>query len=435
MDERTDAGPDPVVVVGAGLAGLAAARRLVEAGREVVVLEARDRIGGRVHTDRRWGVPVDLGASWIHGIDGNPLVHLARAAGLEVVPTEDDPDWVDPEIGWLADPDIDALDALAETFPAFARAEAARRGEDAPLSVAVDAFLDRHRLAGADRRIVRWAIEGLAELSYAAPAGEMSLLAFDEDDEVPGDDAIVGGGFDGLARFAARGLDVRLESPVVEIAWGSAGVEVRTEAAGVFRGSHALVTVPLGVLRAGPPRFDPPLPDRKLRALSRLRTGSLEKVFLRFRDLRFLEDVVAFEDTSEPQGRLADWLSLEPILGAPLLVAFAAGRFGRDLAELSDDEVAASAVAVLRRHFRRTPEPEEVLVTRWRDDPFARGSYSFVPVGARLSDLRVLGEPAGPRLHFAGEHTSPEFPGTAHGAWLSGLRAAAGILAGGARDP
>jgi monoamine oxidase len=200
-----------------------------------------------------------------------------------------------------------------------------------------------------------------------------------------------------------------------------------TTAKGEHAGSHAIVTVPLGVLKAGSIEFVPPLPAAKLAAIERLDMGNLEKVVLRF-DAAFwtdLDDPRLFYIARQP-GELAAFFDATKLAGAPAIVCLYGGQSARDVLDArSDAEVAAGALAALGELLgREVPQPLAVRVTRWWHDPFARGSYSYVPVGASAADMRALGAPVGERLLFAGEATEPTTYATVHAALISGLREA-----------
>ena len=225
---------------------------------------------------------------------------------------------------------------------------------------------------------------------------------------------------------------MRLRCTVKAIHHDSSGVMLDTSG-GVMRADAVVCTLPLGVLQLRPEDggvlFSPPLPPEKQAALDRLGYGLLNKVALFF-DRPFWKHASNFFGRVVPnpkqRGKYFLFFNLQPASGHPVLLALAAGEAAAELEELDDEAVTKQAVDALRSMFgeRQVPTPLRTMVTRWGSDKFARGSYSYVHVGASGQDYTTLGEPIGERLHFAGEHTIQEHPATVVGAYLSGLRAA-----------
>ena len=423
------------VVIGAGVAGLTAARLLTGAGQRVLVLEARDRIGGRTWTERGDGRVTDLGASWIHGIDDSPLAAAAEAFGLRTVeftvgayqPDGRPIAYYDPS-GQRLPPseaqrfvaDLHAFaDALTETIavlaPGTSYAQAvettlARLGWDADRAERVREY-QRHR----------------TEEQYGVWIDDLDAHGLD-DDAVAGDEVVFPDGYDQLATRWADGVDVRLGHVVRRVVWGDDGVEVSTLETTV-RARRAVVTVPLGVLRAGDLVVEPALPEPVAGAVQRLAMNAFEKVFLRF-GRRFWDEGVYAIRQQGPEG--AWWHSfydLTALHGEPTLLTFAAGPCGQQIRAWSDGRVADSVLTQLRRLYGdAVEEPVQVHVTHWQDDPYARGSYAYLTVGATPEDHDLLATPVGGVLHLAGEATWTDDPATVTAALMSGHRVAGTIL-------
>lgn len=404
-----------VIVVGAGVAGLSAARRLADAGATVTVLEARDRIGGRTWTDMSLGVPIDLGAAWIHGPRDNPVMDLVHEVGAATVATDFENVVVLADGTPIRGPRVDAV--LAEWTETMDEiyASAAFAGPDATVADALSESVDL------DDPLTQWCVASSIGAEYAADPDQLSLKWFGHEEELDGGDLILPAGYGQLVDHLARGLTVKLRHAVNRVHHGGAGVQVDT-AQGAFEGQRVIVTVPLGVLKAGTLVFDPPLPQRKRDAIDRIGFGLLDKVALRF-DRAFWPldaDMIGVAGPDQPVSDLVNGLRFS---AAPILVGLRGGTNASARERDSDSKTVAEVCASLR-----APEPSAAVVTRWAADPYARGSYSFLAVGSSPDDQHVLAEPVGEVLAFAGEATHPEFFATVHGAYLSGIREAERIL-------
>ncbi|MFM7446817.1 MAG: flavin monoamine oxidase family protein, partial [Tabrizicola sp.] len=395
-----------VLVLGAGMAGLGAARILHDAGVKVTVIEARDRIGGRTHTSHLWpDLPVDMGASWIHGTKGNPLTKLAKELGLKVTPTTYELSVTRDDKGCEVDFIKPAKRALAMVERARERVDDA--DEDMSLQAAIEAFPEWKKLSPHDRRIARLAINTRIEHEYGGDWSLMSAWHFDDGKDIGGHEALVSPGYGAMAHHLARGLDIRLAEPVLKIAPERTGVAVTTTK-GVHHADHAIVTLPLGVLQSGRVAFAEPLDPARQRAIDKLGVGLLNKCILRF-DHAFWPAEVDWMEILGPQETLwCDWTNLQKATGQPLLVGFNAARMADEVEGWDDATTTASAMAALRAMFGTSvPDPLGSQISRWRQDPFALGAYSFKAVGTSTLDRKALfGTDWEGRLSFAGEAAS-----------------------------
>ncbi|KYJ97876.1 flavin monoamine oxidase family protein [Microbacterium sp. CH1] len=422
------------IVVGAGVAGLTAARLLRDAGRTVVVLEARDRIGGRVHTDRSDGA-LDLGASWIHGIDGSPVAAAAEAFGMRTVEFTVGGFQVDSRPIAYHGPDGRPLSAEeARAFAADVHAVDAALPDvisasapDASYRDVTEEALARQGWDDDRTQRVREYLEHRAEEQYGAWIEDLAAHGLD-DDAIDGDEVVFPDGYGVLAERLAEGLDIRLAHVVTRIDWSEDGVWARTSA-GDFSGETVVVTVPVGVLQAGTMEIVPPLPAVNADALGRLRMNAFEKLFLRF-PTRFWEDGVYALRQQGPESRWwHSWYDLTALHDEPLLLTFAAGPAALATRDWTDEQVQESIMTQLRRLYGgEVPEPIGLHRTAWQDDPFAHGSYAYMTVGSTTADHDDLATPVGGVLHLAGEATWTDDPATVPAALFSGHRAAERIL-------
>lgn len=435
-----------VLVIGAGVAGLAAARTLRDAGRHVIVLEARGRIGGRIWTDHTLGGAVDLGATWIHGIRGNPITALARRHGLRTAFSNHlAMRNYDADGRLLSLDETLALRAERDRLLARAMALGSRLRHDISLAEAIarlcpggpdaqDAVQGAGQVAAqaTGRDIARCRLDALMtwhELLMGGDCERLSVQHMGDDDDLPGPDHLFPAGYHGIVACLAAGLDIRPGQAVHGIDWSGADVKV-TATGGTLRARAVIVTVPLGVLAAGTIAFTPALPAHKQDVIARLGMGNLDKIAMRFDRPFWPREVVHLGYMSRTRGELSGFLSMLPF-GMPVLVAFTSGCFGRWLAAQDDATTVAHTLDVLRRMFgSAVAPPAGVRITRWGRDPFSLGAYSHVPVGAMGADYDRMAEPVAGKLLFAGEATHRQFPATVHGAYLSGQREARRLLQG-----
>lgn len=412
-----------VLVVGAGLAGIAAATRLEKRGVRVTVLEAKDSPGGRAATSDALGRPVDLGASWLHGIKDHPLHDRARAGGLPLVPFDYDRA-VFYRAGGEPEPTaVSTMDRFEDALERLGRG-AKRTDSVADRITGLDGRL-RGELPPALRDFL---VATVLEEEYAADVDELAARALEEGRSMRGGDAILQGGYAALYRPLCSRLDIRFHTAVSEIDLGGDGVTVITSA-GRFTADQLILTVPLGVLKGGGLRIVPPLPAPQRRAIDALGMGLCNKLYLKFPRVFWDGEVQVVGYQHPERGRWLSWYNYARVVELPVLLGFCTADAAASVEALDDDATVADAMAVLRRVYGPTiPEPEAAIVTRWGKDPHSLGAYSFLKVGARPSQRDELATPVRNRLLIAGEATDRRYPGTTQGAWRAGRRAAKAVL-------
>ena len=430
---RAEEGRGHTIVVGAGMAGLAAADLLAERGERVTVLEARDRRGGRIHSVRTWdGVTLDAGASWMRGEENNPLSRLVRDSGARTATFNRSTETAyDPKGRRLLFDrhrrNMEDVNLLHEHMY-WATVGAT---EDQSMEQGIEHALYDVNLVRSRARDATEIVHRIAEADHGAEADEISFTAVGSTHEFSGDDVVFPDGMGELTDHLARGLDVRHEHVVLSVAHDADGVRVRVETPDgeeTLIADRVVLTLPLGVLKAGTIDFDPPLPEDKRDAVERLGNGRLEKLFLRFDDV-FWGDAEVLVHLGTEEGTWFHWYAGQNVFGTPVLVCRNGGDAARFLAGMEDGEVVEHAMASLRSMFKKAPDPIDHYLTHWMDDPFARGGFSFTAVGSGDQDRFALSDPIGERVFFAGEATVVEHSATVHGALLSGLREAERILA------
>jgi monoamine oxidase len=396
-----------VLVIGAGAAGLAAAAELTRAGRSVLIVEARDRIGGRCYTRRLPGIPapVELGAEFIHGRPAATISLLRRANICAVDSTR---------------AQRLMLDGRLQNANIFAQAQRVARNAPKGKDLSFRAFLARQRLPKLTRTLATMMVQGF-------DAADPALVSAREIvEEWSGGGLGVSqprpqGGYGPLLEFLAADATVQLRTEVKTIRWKRGSVELR----GSFCGEswtawapRAVITVPIGVLRS--------LVREKREALSKLESGPVIRVAMAF-TTAFWEKahpgVAFFHSPDAPFPTF--WTPLP--MHASLLTCWAGGPKAARMTGSSEKTLVSKALASVRSVIGLPEDPRAVLVHDWQADPFARGGYSYVGVGGSGA-REQLAAPLEDTLFFAGEATDTEQSGTVGGALASGLRAAKEIL-------
>lgn len=417
MPQENNSRHAKVIVIGAGISGLAAARTLADKNISVMILEARNRIGGRMWTDSSLGVPLDLGASWIHGVNGNPITELAKKFNAETVPTYDENEIVFHADGReMTSAEFLKIERLYKSIYEETSEIAEDLDEDTSLQEIFGEVIAKRNLSAEELRGLNLYIQYETSLDYAADPKNLSVWEWDSDEEFSGQHVIFPQGYHQITNGLAQGLDIRLNTEVTKIKYSQNGVELQTSN-GIFTSEKVVVTIPLGVLKQASLKFEPPLPSSKQESINRLKMGLLNKVYLKFPKI-FWDDV----ENISYVGEWMLWLNYAAYNGEPILLAFEGGEKASALEELSDDEIVASAMQTLRFLYGdEIPAPESFLITRWGKDKFSFGSYSFIPLFASGDDFDALFEPVDDVLFFAGEATSRKHFATVHGAYLSGV--------------
>lgn len=426
--------PERVIVVGAGVAGLVAARALQLSGVDVIVLEGRDGIGGCIRTVDVAGTPVDLGAAWVHDGTGSLMLPFFRHAAIDVLPARA-PTWSPTRQCSIErpapNPDIAArldLDAALGAFATRGETLAALAGNEVTVDEAV-----RRLVPGAGSAANT--LNALLSIYDGEDTGRLGLANFTQFFFASGladDDKFPAGGYRTMIDALADGIEVRTRTVAEAVVAHGDGVTVRTTG-GEFEGSHVVVTVPLGVLKAGTIAFDPPLSADKQTAVGRVGFGAFEKVALAYdRPIWHVDgptNLVIADTTSRAWPLILD---LSAWYGGATVVAITTGDHARAVAAMPEaDRVAEVHDLVCQVGVPGTPDPVDSATTNWTSDPLVLGCYSNVARNSDAleftGDLVELGRPHG-RILFAGEATHPTASSTVDGAWLSGIREAKRLL-------
>ncbi|GJE18097.1 flavin monoamine oxidase family protein [Methylobacterium marchantiae] len=400
-----------VIVVGAGAAGIAAARTLTERGVSVAVLEARDRIGGRLVTTNLRGHPVDLGGHWLHAGPINPLVRLGEARGEPLrVAAQEGHLFVSGRKGRPAE-----AAAHARAFSVADRALTVQAGLDGP---------DRPASSALPPGLGPWAerISLVHGLVSGRPLTEVSLHDFPSMEY--GDNRFIAGGYGGYLARLAQGLPIALNTPVVRIDWSGPGVAVEVADGSVRHAEAVIVTIPMMVLRASP-LFNPALPPETRAAIDGFSSGIYEHAVLHWPSAPFQgrDRLAAMVGGRHRPPGLLTRVDDTPFHFFELdtHMAQALDARGRD-----PDAARRLVRSVLADHFghRALHDLSIPAISEWRHDPWSLGSWAVVPPGHAPARQR-LQTPIGNKIWFAGEALSRLQWGTAGGAYEEGTMAAA----------
>lgn len=403
-----------VIIVGAGMAGLTAAKELEKAGKSFLVLEAQDRIGGRTLVDKKFAIPVDLGAAWFHGVERNPLVPIADKMGFKRVDTElNGPIFVGSRKATKKE-----VEACDKTFDEMESAilRQVRMKKDVPVS----ALLPKNKPCS------DLVASNIGPFENGAEIDKISSITAGLFDT--GNDDFIREGLGTFVQEYGKNVPVRLNSVVNKIHYGPSGVKVTLVSGEQFFARRVLVTVSTGVLHSGKIAFDPPLPQWKKDAIETLPMGLLNKVVMQFK-----KDI--FKDTPQNSWVLWDGPGNDNVafvirpLSAPVAIAFYGGEQARAF-ERDDNAALKHAKDTLRLIYGESVDQELELsaVTKWGHNPWTLGSYSYVKPGASAMYQELL-KPVEERVFFAGEACAiPEFNGSVHGAYDSSLKASRFIV-------
>uniref|UniRef100_A0A3Q3WJ00 [histone-H3]-N(6),N(6)-dimethyl-L-lysine(4) FAD-dependent demethylase n=1 Tax=Mola mola TaxID=94237 RepID=A0A3Q3WJ00_MOLML len=411
-----------VIVIGAGASGLAAARQLQNFGTQVVVLEARERIGGRVWDDTSLGVTVGRGAQIVNGCVNNPIALMCEQMGVKMHKLGERCDLFQ-EGGQVTDPAIDKrmdfhFNAILDVVSEWRKDKS--QNQDTPLKDKVQQvkknFLQESgiQFSELEEKVLQFHLSNL-EYACGSTLDQVSARSWDHNEffaQFSGDHTLLTKGYSVLLHKLGGGLDIRTKCPV-------------------------LVTIPLTLLQKNVIQFNPPLPERKLKAIHSLGAGIIEKIALQF-PYRFWDNKIQGADyfghippSPEKRGMFSVFYDMEPQGKQAVLMSVITGDAVPAVWDMEDKKVVDECMKVLRELFKEQeiPEPLNFFVTHWSKDMWSRMSYSFVKTGGSGEAYDILAEDVQGKVFFAGEATNRHFPQTVTGAYLSGVREASKMTA------
>jgi monoamine oxidase len=399
--------PD-VVIIGAGAAGIGAARAFQSYGLTCIIVEAADRIGGRALTDTTtFGVPFDIGCAWIHAADRNPFFPLAQQANyrLQYHDLALDGLFYEREAGPV-EPEHKAEETIHERVAKIAKKR------DVPVSAAMKKPITPPFGAAATY---------MGPMDMAVDFNRLSTADFAQSADLD-PNFLVYEGFGSLVAKTGEGLPVKLSTPALKVGYGGKGVQVETPS-GTIDARAAIVTVSTGVLASGAIRFDPALPVKKAQAIHDVPMGLLAKIPLLIPGDRL--GVKPFENVQVEYPGLDDIYFLAWPFETDLFVGFVGGKFGWELSKAGD----AAAIDFAKQRLGQTfgsdapGKVQKALFTHWANNPLTMGAYSAAAPG-HFAAREEIGKPLVERVFFAGEALAGPMIQTCGGAFSSGETAA-----------
>jgi len=417
-----------VVIIGAGIAGLAASSHLAKHNYDVKILEARNYSGGRICADNTLGLPISRGAGWIHGRDGNPMTELAKKVNARLVAV--DPykfQQFDGEAKLVSQNDINQFNIKFDSFLRQAKEFAFNLPSDTSLSYALNQCIKIDDLSPVELSLLK---SKLISMESYVGANEESLSArnWDQEEAYLGDNCFVISTYQPIIDSLTTGANVILNTVVTNINKRQNDVEIITESS-VYYADKVIVTVPLGVLKKSAIKFDPPLPSSKQQSIDRLGMGVFNISAMKFPKSFWENHCHAMLYPQLDKVSIPVFFNLHHFITEPVLLGFSGGARALTIENYTDEELIQKIITNFKNVYgNKVPEPESFFHTRWSRDRFSFGSYSYIPSGASCRDYEVIAQPVESWLYFAGEATSSKHPATTHGAYLSGIREAERIL-------
>ncbi|MBM2820051.1 MAG: monoamine oxidase, partial [Nitrosarchaeum sp.] len=447
-----------VIVIGAGIAGLEAANELdFEGMDDVMVLETRDRIGGRVNTITDNGTALDLGASWIHGVsmaydsegnvigynntnpNQNPIYKIAHYNNI-IVTTTDGSTVLRYPSGAVEYSEL-FYQMISDFETYYEKMTSNRPDHNYTFENVLKEFKAADPICKGNPEMCTFAITSDYEMELGGdidyiPAESIGSSQYFNNWE---DEVIFPNGYNQIANCLAEGLNIK-RATVTKINYAISPIEISTDM-GIFKATHVVSTIPLGVLKENMTElFDPPFEQNKTNSINNLKMGTLDKTYLIFDKEEVMKDPYWDELNQEWAIRGDDWepydsswrffVDFHMFTDKPIILAFNVGSTAERLEHETDETIKQQIMEALRKTYPYStiPDPVKIIRTSWATDPLSFGTYSFIPVTGTTSDIDELAKPVDDKLFFAGESTSTRYYGTVHGAYISGYKAAQEIL-------
>lgn len=421
----------PIIVIGAGTAGLSAAQKLQQSHKNVLVLEAKDRIGGRIHSDTQDHVTMDLGASWIHGIDGNPIWDIAQKNKIKTTIFDEDVEaftFFHPQ----GKPFTEQENIQFSQYVEQVEEKLAQTKTQHSAQLEITQILNELECSDQIKQKLFEFFEYLAKDPFATSLDRLSSQYPKYEGYFAGHEMIFPEGYSQIINTLATSLPIQTNTTIQSIELKKGYVKLTDQNHKHYYASKVIVTVPLGILKKNKINFKPDLPTPYLHAIQDIGFGSFNKVFLEFKQpiqLEHLRQNPTIGGYYQYNGQWWNIIDLTTVYHKPIYLMLFGGKDGNWVDQSSDDTIWHTIHASLKANFKNTPDqPQKMVVTRWGNDPQSYGSFSFPDLNYSPQLIQTLNTPIHHQLYFAGEHCSVEYAGTVHGAYISGQQTADRIL-------
>lgn len=418
----------PVIVIGSGIAGLACADKLKKSGKNVLVLEARDRIGGRLYSIKNEDETFDLGASWIHGIENNPLWEIVKNNKIETAIFN----YIDSDFfhengqEFTAAEKQDFVQYVERIEQLLLKSE-----HDSALNALTEILenLEINSLSFSPNQLKKLLysyFERFANDPFATELNQLSTHFQKYEGYFDGDEVIFPKGYTQILSELSKNLVIKNNVKVTQIRLENNAVKIIDANNTEYLASKVVVSVPSGVLKKDSITFVPELPKQHQNAISKMGFGSFNKVFFELEEsLNLQVDSNSNSFFYWVKGGWFNVLDLSKIYNKPVYLMLFGGNQSTFIDEATDVEVWNFICRNLNTSLNNLPDqPKRILITRWGADEFSYGSFSFPAIGHNKDLINTLNEPVNERIFFTGEHCSLEYAGTVHGAYINGLETA-----------
>ena len=424
----------PIIIIGAGIAGISCANKLQENGEKIIILEARSRIGGRIDSWKSDTDIFDLGASWIHGIEGNPIWEIAQKNHIKTTIFNYDKSQYFHENGVLfSEQEVEEFEFYVKKIETLLY-----HTKTASALNAIEEILSALHYSGhifSEQYLKELLFKFFNRLANDPFATDLNLLLANYknyEGYFEGDEVIFPDGYYQVMDVLSKKLEIKLNVDIKKIIYENDYVKLIDSNDNFYIGSHVVVTVPLGVLKKDILEFYPSLPDCYNNSIQNIGFGSFNKVFFE------LEQPLSFR-SKMPIKNISDFywnnigcfniLDLSEIYQKPIYLMLFGGAHSEFIDNSNNNEISNFIFSHLQRQFGNIPnKPKKLIVTRWGADFYSYGSFSFPSLKHTDDLVKVLHEPIREKIFFAGEHCSLKYAGTVHGAYLNGYEIAEKIL-------